>query len=226
MKTPYDRYNPGTQREKCYHSHPPLIVGGFAIYGGSCISPAVEDADVYVGFDHGMAFTRSRFPWVPGDSFLFPIPNMGVPPSPVDTSDLVDWLWGEMQSGKRVHIGCIGGHGRTGVILSALVKRYGGIGDDSTAYVRSNYCKKAVESQEQVDWLHKHFGVSKSAVRIKSLPTKTTQGGRFIYPPREPKSEHEDYSVFLGVESTWADLSPGLPSTFHPDSGRIPIFDN
>ena len=49
------------RRPSCYQSHPALKLPGteLVIYGGSCISPAVKDADVYIGFDAGMTFTRA-----------------------------------------------------------------------------------------------------------------------------------------------------------------------
>ena len=53
-------YDAETKAVSCYHSHPPLKLPGteLVIYGGSCISPVVKDADVYIGFDAGMTFTE------------------------------------------------------------------------------------------------------------------------------------------------------------------------
>ena len=65
-----------------------------------------------------------------------------------------------MIDNKRVHVGCIGGHGRTGLVLSALVAQMTGM-PDPISYVRKHYCTKAVESTEQVTFLTKHFGAAK-----------------------------------------------------------------
>jgi hypothetical protein len=44
--------------------------------------------------------------------------------------------------------------------------------EDAITWVRGNHCHKAVESQAQIEWLHKHYGITK----VK--PTKTAyQGG-------------------------------------------------
>lgn len=149
---------PGHSR--CYMSHKPLKIGDFLVYGGSCIAPKVTNADVYVGLDHGMSKASIRWPWQEGESLLFPIRDMGVPESTVDFVALVGWLQVKLTSLKLVHIGCIGGHGRTGMVLAALTKVMTGE-EDAITYVRQNYCSKAVENSTQVDFLHKHFGIKK-----------------------------------------------------------------
>jgi hypothetical protein len=156
---------------RCFHDHPALTVGEHVIYGGSCLEPAVLDADVYVGLDHGMKMTKRHYPWREGTEVKFVIPDMGVPSNVEDFKALIGWLSTQLAEGRKVHVGCIGGHGRTGMVLSALVKTMTG-NEDATAYVRKHYCEKAVESQKQVDWLHKHFGIKK----IKA----SKAGGGFI----------------------------------------------
>lgn len=145
---------------RCYETHPPLPIGEFVIYGGSCIKPIITDADVYVGFDRGMKLdVPQSLPWNPGEAFLFQIPDMGVPGSVDDAIKLVDYLAMNLSSKRKVHVGCIGGHGRTGMILAALVKVMTGE-KDAISYVRKHYCVKAVESKPQVQWLAKHFGIA------------------------------------------------------------------
>lgn len=145
---------------RCYESHPPLKIGEYKIFGGSCAYPVVKDADVYVGFDLSMNRGEMDYPWTPGTSFLFYIPDMGVPHDREGFKSLVYWLKDQLVEGKKVHIGCIGGHGRTGMVLSALVKHMTGI-EDSTSYVRKHYCHKAVESQAQIEFLYQVFGVKR-----------------------------------------------------------------
>jgi hypothetical protein len=155
MKTP-------SAYPRCYESHPPLTVGDHVIYGGSCIHPIVEDADVYIGFDHGMSQTDRTLPWVEGVEFLYPIQDMGVPKNVATFKKLVEWVAVQLTAKKKVHVGCIGGHGRTGLFLSALVKHVTG-NENATEYVRENYCKKAVESTAQIDFLKAHFGIKPAA---------------------------------------------------------------
>lgn len=65
-----------------------------------------------------------------------------------------------LEQGLKVFMGCIGGHGRTGLVFAALVKLMSNE-EDAITYVRKNYCEKAVESNSQVEWLHKNFGIKK-----------------------------------------------------------------
>ena len=145
---------------RCYETHPALKLPGAdpVIYGGSCYTPIVKDADVYIGFDAGMALTKRVWPWTPGDEVRFKVPDMGVPEHVRDYHKLVDWTKAQLEAGRKVHCGCIGGHGRTGMFLAALVSRFGE--KDAITYVRKHYCKKAVESSAQVKFLGKEFGIT------------------------------------------------------------------
>ncbi len=163
--------------ERCYHSHPALTLPGtkLKIYGGSCLDPAVKDADVYIGFDSGMKMTRRHWPWEDGTEILFKITDMAAPEDPVAFRKLVEWVRGELVAGRKIHCGCIGGHGRTGTFLAALVSTYGE--KDAIGYVRKNYCKKAVESTSQTKFLVQHYGVSE-ATGTKSGGHGSSQGGK------------------------------------------------
>lgn len=148
----------------CHQSHPPLPipVGNkvYEIYGGSCHNPKIKDMDVFVGLDSGMVRTSRQYPWHEGTEFQFLIQDMGVPKDVEEFKKLLNYLKESLEAGKKVFVGCIGGHGRTGTVFSALVKLMSNI-EDSTTYVREHYCKRIVESSTQVDWLHTHFGIKK-----------------------------------------------------------------
>ena len=83
---------------------------------------------------------------------------MSVPKSPKDFKALVAWTKTQLEEGKKVHCGCVGGHGRTGTFLAALCSEFGA--KDAVTYVRQNYCKNAVESSQQTQFLSEHFGVA------------------------------------------------------------------
>ncbi len=51
--------------------------------------------------------------------------------------------------GERVEVGCLGGHGRTGTALACLAVLTGTPAADALAWVRTNYCYKAVETEVQ-----------------------------------------------------------------------------
>lgn len=172
---------------RCYESHPALPIGDFKIYGGSCGHPIVKDADVYVGFDRSMQFFNSQYPWEEKTrevvEFLYPITDMAAPSKPKEFHQLIGWLAEQLEGGKKVHIGCIGGHGRTGTVLAALVKHMTG-NADAISYVREHYCKKAVESKVQVKFLEEQFGIEPAAALKNSYYTPTW---------KEPKSSSTTY---------------------------------
>ncbi|MCL4743854.1 MAG: hypothetical protein KJZ83_00415 [Burkholderiaceae bacterium] len=163
----------GSSYVRCYEKHPPLKLPGtdLVIYGGSCSSPVVLDADVYIGFDSGMRFSERSWPWKKGTEVFFKITDMRAPDKPEEFKKLIAWTRKQLESGMKVHCGCIGGHGRTGTFLAALVSEFGE--KDAISYVRQHYCQKAVESSEQVKFLMAHFGISSSKPTKESYTSVT-----------------------------------------------------
>lgn len=149
---------------RCYETHPAIVLGAGVLHGGSCGYPMVKDADVYVGLDGSMQLKHQQFPWAPKEAMgpeevFFKISD-GAPPTDVTNFvKMIDWLANKLMLGAKVHVGCIGGHGRTGMVLSALVKK---MNNDPNAiqWVRDNYCKKAVETKSQIDFLQAQFGIN------------------------------------------------------------------
>jgi hypothetical protein len=153
----------GGAPKRCYETHPALDLGGdLKVYGGSCITPSVPDADIYIGFDSGMRLTPDSFPWNPGGKIevLFYVADGAAPRNVTEFKKMVVWAAEQIRAGKKLHAGCIGGHGRTGTFLAALVRYMIGT-EDAITYVRENYCHRAVESAEQVNFLHEHYGIKK-----------------------------------------------------------------
>ena len=198
---------------RCYESHPPLVLGdtGLVIHGGSCGHPMITDADIYIGFDGSMTFSKRHWPWLPGHEVLFRITDMQAPDDPQAFRQLVDWTAHRLLDGAKVHCGCVGGHGRTGTFLAALFRVMAGE-TDATAHVRQHYCKRAVESAAQVAFLERQFGITpappaKGATRSRaSSPTFDD----FWDPgPATPKSAGKHAKVeriepLPGVSSIWA----------------------
>lgn len=152
----------------CHENHPALAlprdlnsVGKpYLVYGGNCSKPVVSDADTYIGFEHNMHIRKGAFPWNGKYDISFHVPDMGVPVLIKEYISLVDWTRNQIILGRKIHCGCIGGHGRTGMFLAALVSRFGE--PDAITYTREHYCHKAVESTAQGEFLHKHFGVTRA----------------------------------------------------------------
>ena len=66
----------------------------------------------------------------------------------------------ELEKGKIVELGCSGGHGRTGTVLSCLLVEAEGLDPkDAINEVRKRYCQEAVEAISQVTSIYAFAGV-------------------------------------------------------------------
>lgn len=166
------------QYRRCYEDHQRLDLGiGITLYGGSCLTPIISQADIYVGLEQNMSTPQSAQPWRGGCSVSHVIQNMGIPKDKEEFVKMIDWLAKQLLDHKEIHVGCIGGHGRTGMVLSSL--KYVLTQDKSaTEYIRQAYCKKAVETVSQVDFLYDLYGIEKVAPveKYKNVGVKTIGG--------------------------------------------------
>jgi hypothetical protein len=195
---------------KCAESHPALTIGQHVIYGGSCSTPKIKDADLYVGFDSHMQFTKRHWPWESGEEILFEIQDMHAPKDHASFHKLVCHVEHALKDGKKVHCGCIGGHGRTGTFFAALVAHMTGE-TDAISYVRKHYCHKAVESQEQVKFLHKHYGVVEAKGHKDFAPL----------PPLPPRVKAKAASgIVLGAGFLPAETKPAKKTAAQPSDLR------
>ncbi len=48
---------------------------------------------------------------------------------------------------------CVGGHGRTGTAIASLMVASGWTGEDAVAWVRAHYCGRAIETDEQAQYV-------------------------------------------------------------------------
>ncbi len=155
----------GKWKPSCYTTHEPIEIGKGFLLGAACGSPR-EGYDIYIGLDWGMEFNHQKFPWELNgkDDVIevqYRITDGCAPKSPKQFKKMITWICSQLQDGKRVHVGCIGGHGRTGLVVAAIVREALGI-KDAIKWTRKHHCKKAVETQSQVNFLHKHFGIKKA----------------------------------------------------------------
>jgi len=163
-KTVKKKYGP------CHEGHPQLELGGGVLLGASCNHPR-EGFDIYVGLDWGMARMSHQYPWEPPSKVVevyFPVTDGKAPKDTAQFKRLVLWLVEQLALGKRIHVGCIGGHGRTGTLIAALVCVVHG-NPKAGEWVREHYCKSAIETKEQVEFLQAHFGLD-SVVGTKEGP--------------------------------------------------------
>ena len=97
-------------------------------------------------------------------------PDMGIIPSK-DYEALLDYLERLLAGGKKVAVGCLGGHGRTGTILAGLVKRIEHLSaNQAIDSLRKRYCHSAVETKSQEDLV-----AGKTFQVTSATPIKNTQ---------------------------------------------------
>ena len=191
---------------RCYESHPALDIAGFKIYGGSCYSPIVKNADIYIGLDSGMQRSHQSYPWEQEDAVIevcYPVTDMSAPKDPVSFRKMIEWVALQLTLDKLIHVGCIGGHGRTGTFFAALVATMTGE-KDAIQYVRDNYCQKAVESIAQMEFLRKHYGVNPAE------PTKQSYSGGGVQPSGRDKAWYGG-QVSQIKQGTWGGPSIHAP---------------
>lgn len=159
----------------CHAKHPalPIVVGDktYHIKGGSVTSPTPEygSHEIIIPLDHGFAWPGKAMevPWddrpkasvFKGAIYPYLIPDMTAPTDAPMFKKMIAYVAEQVLAGKKVFVGCIGGHGRTGTVLVALVAHMTG-NKDALAYVRKHYCKSAVETQTQLAFLKEHFGIN------------------------------------------------------------------
>lgn len=68
---------------------------------------------------------------------------------------LARWVLKEIASGKRVEVGCLGAHGRTGTFIAIMLMVQGLTARQAKSHLWTNYCFNAVETQEQEALLNK-----------------------------------------------------------------------
>lgn len=204
----------GSSFKRCYESHPVIEFPNEGkesgwLAGGNCGSPIHSDYDVYVGLDWCFQPRhRASYPWEPEHKtnvieFQFKITDGAAPADTENAKKMVTWLCNQLQQGKKVHIGCIGGHGRTGMIIAAIMAEWSQM-EDAITWVRENYCKKAVESAAQVNWLNTHYGIKKVA-GSKQHHAPAPSGGN--WPSYDPGKKYGSthgggYSGYSGSSGT------------------------
>lgn len=155
----------------CTVYHPPLdLLCGqekYQIYGSSCINPIIRDADIYVSLDKYTTTYEWEQPWsgIKKQHIRFFIDDGSVPNDIINFKKCIDYVIDKIQEKKVIHVGCISGHGRTGIFLAAIVQEMMGLELEKNNlsaidYVRDNYCNHAVENLKQVLFLQSYFNVS------------------------------------------------------------------
>lgn len=86
---------------------------------------------------------------------LYPIRDYSILPFPV-LDRLIESILADLETNKKVCVFCNGGHGRTGYIVSCVLGKLGIT--DPIEYLRTVYCKNAVESIGQIKSIANYIG--------------------------------------------------------------------
>jgi len=84
---------------------------------------------------------------------LYPWPDYGMPKDRKCLMRSLSWLLKQVEQEKIVEIGCMGGHGRTGTALAALLVLQGIPAQDAIRRVWRRYCEEAIESKSQLAFI-------------------------------------------------------------------------
>lgn len=154
----------------CTVMHPPLSIfikdKKYDIFGSSSITPNIQDADIYISLEKYCSTFDWEQPWVneKKQHIRYFINDGDVPDNTENFKKAISFTIEQLKQNKKIHIGCISGHGRTGMFLSAIVQEtmtdYLKKKDISAIdYVRDNYCAHAVENLKQVLFLETTFNI-------------------------------------------------------------------
>jgi hypothetical protein len=80
-------------------------------------------------------------------------PDGGVPRDAEAAAGTIVEAFEAARDAKRVEVGCIAGHGRTGTVLACMAVLAGVPAEDAVEWVREHYCEKAVEPPYQEPWV-------------------------------------------------------------------------
>lgn len=142
----------------CVHEIFELCDG--TIYGGSIFN--LQKAHYY------FILAPMHMYQMPLNAHYYPIKNYDVPHHS-NFIDVINQACTYIQEGHTIFVGCLSGHGRTGLFLTLLY--YHLTQDKNGLYViRERYCKKAVESVRQLNYLKEHgLFVSSSDIKKATL---------------------------------------------------------
>jgi protein-tyrosine phosphatase len=80
-------------------------------------------------------------------------PDFGVPTNETEVFECVRQIHGRANAGELVEIACYGGLGRTGTVLGCLAIVAGVHAEDAVEWVREHYDRRAVETDDQMDFI-------------------------------------------------------------------------
>jgi protein-tyrosine phosphatase len=80
-------------------------------------------------------------------------PDFEVPNNDRDADEAILEAWGRARTGEAVQVGCRGGVGRTGTVLSCMAILAGVEPTEAVSWVRKHYTTRAVDNTKQETWV-------------------------------------------------------------------------
>jgi len=194
--------------KRCWEdNHKPIKILKGEVFGGACAHPQ-DGYDIYIGLDYGMKLSREQYPWNEIDKdapveVLFRITDMCAPKDVKNFKKMITWMVEQLKDGKKIQVGCIGGHGRTGLVLSALVMEAGLVKKHAIQWVRKHHCKDAVESESQVKFLMKHYGVSEADATKAYVSAPNISKSSTSYVPASKRKQNALIRAVKSQGSIW-----------------------
>jgi hypothetical protein len=95
--------------------------------------------------------------WAPTwPAIMLDWPDFGVPRDRDVADAQIRGAFERARAGLKVEVACIGGHGRTGTVLACMAILAGVPADDAVEWVRSTYCRRAVQEPSQQYWIERY----------------------------------------------------------------------
>jgi len=199
---------------KVCSSHPALrIEGKGKITGGRSEKQACK-ADLWVMLDNmpidisvKCLDTEGKFTKVHHSRIIyFPIPDREIPKDQVLFLKILAEIDKYIEEGKHVHISCIGGHGRTGMVIAAYIGKYCKY-ENPVELVRERYCKNAVETYEQHKLIHSICGLPNPSKKEYETSAVIYSGyGYSGFYSREDRNGGLKSGTLRGVDETFDDF--------------------
>lgn len=134
--------------KKCRHTRDEVRCGAFRVCAGGAMHLREQD---FSNLDVVIRLTASyEHPSIYPDVvevISFPIPDFQVPGE--GWAELIHEVIGRLESGQKVLVHCMGGHGRTGLFLASIIAKLEPDVENPVVVMRERYCQKAIETREQ-----------------------------------------------------------------------------
>jgi hypothetical protein len=144
-----------------------------------------ESDDVDFGFYLDDLWTGNRITASPGIDLPvtarkprlihYPCIDQGAPGDIKSFYAMMEWILEQASKGLHVDIGCMGGHGRTGLVLASLLVIQGMDPWDAIKKIRTDYCQEAVESYTQEQFVGKFWSLCNDGQVPRENPTPTVK---------------------------------------------------